>query len=70
MFPSREEEDCISHLLYKLSQIHEFDELPVRHNEEHLNMALSEQLPWGSMPVSEKNKKVSIEADPADPHTK
>lgn len=70
LLPSNEEEESISHLLYQLSQIHEFDELPVRHNEEQLNMNLGEQLRWGLIPLVEKNKKVRVEADPADPHTK
>lgn len=72
-FPLHVEENCISHLLYQLAQIHEFDELPVRHNEEHLNLALSEKLQWGSKPSGSVSKKMSDEdllEVMADPHTK
>ncbi len=38
---------AIAQILYELSATHEFDELPVRHNEEELNLELSRSLPWG-----------------------
>lgn len=34
-------------ILHELSSTHEFDELPVRHNEEELNLELSRSIPWG-----------------------
>jgi activating signal cointegrator complex subunit 3 len=37
----------IAWLLYTIATTHEFDELPVRHNEEDLNMELSNRLMWG-----------------------
>lgn len=73
LFPSQQEEECISQLLYRLSHIHEFDELPVRHNEEHLNLTLSEQLRWGPKPRASKERRISDEdllELMADPHTK
>lgn len=38
---------AIAQILYELSATSEFDELPVRHNEEELNLELSRSLPWG-----------------------
>jgi activating signal cointegrator complex subunit 3 len=38
---------AIAKILYELSFTHEFAELPVRHNEEELNLELSRSLPWG-----------------------
>ncbi len=38
---------AIAQILYELSATHEFDELPVRHNEEELNLELSRSIPWG-----------------------
>jgi len=46
-FPSIMEEAAVSLILFVVSRIHEFDELPVRHNEEKLNAELSKSLPWG-----------------------
>lgn len=43
----REDEMSIAWLLYTIATTHEFDELPVRHNEEDLNMELSNRLMWG-----------------------
>jgi len=37
----------VASILYAIASTHEFDELPVRHNEEHLNMDLSKIVPWG-----------------------
>merc|ERR1712238_588138 len=45
---SRLEEVSIAWLLYVLCCTHEFDELPVRHNEEFLNEELSESVMWGA----------------------
>ena len=39
-------EGDISDLVLLLSEAMEFSELPVRHNEEHLNATLAESLPW------------------------
>lgn len=41
------DEISIAWLLYTIANTHEFDELPVRHNEEDLNMELSRRLTWG-----------------------
>lgn len=38
---------AIAKILYELSFTHEYNELPVRHNEEELNLELSRGLPWG-----------------------
>ena len=38
---------AFAQILYELSATHEFDELPVRHNEEELNLELSRSIPWG-----------------------
>ena len=43
----RVDEISLAWLLYTLASTHEFDELPVRHNEEILNEELSEDLMWG-----------------------
>lgn len=73
-FPISIEEDCVRSILYYLSHIHEFDELPVRHNEEHLNLNLSLSLPWGSTLSREKSDNNMNDDDllelMADPHTK
>ena len=41
------DEVSMAWLLYSLASTHEFDELPVRHNEEILNEELSDDLMWG-----------------------
>jgi hypothetical protein len=41
------DEASIAWLLFALCSTHEFDELPVRHNEEHLNEDLSNDVMWG-----------------------
>lgn len=38
---------AIAKILFELSATHEFNELPVRHTEEELNLELSKSLPWG-----------------------
>lgn len=43
----RVDEVSMAWLLYTLASTHEFDELPVRHNEEILNEELSDDLMWG-----------------------
>ena len=43
----RVDEPSIAWLLFALCSTHEFDELPVRHNEEHLNEDLSKDVMWG-----------------------
>ena len=68
----RVDEVSAAWLLYSLSCTHEFDELPVRHNEEILNEELSGSLMWGpdTATVISGNRPY---ADPevfADPHTK
>lgn len=45
--PKDMETIAVSAILYHLAHTHEFDELPVRHNEELLNLDLSKKLPWG-----------------------
>lgn len=42
------DEISLAWILYALSSTHEFDELPVRHNEEHLNADLSLNVMWGA----------------------
>lgn len=41
------DEQSIAWLLFALCSTHEFDEIPVRHNEEHLNEELSRNVMWG-----------------------
>jgi Sec63 Brl domain len=41
------DEKSIAWLLFALCSTHEFDELPVRHNEEFLNQELSANVRWG-----------------------
>jgi Sec63 Brl domain len=41
------DEKSIAWLLFALCSTHEFDELPVRHNEEFLNQELSANVTWG-----------------------
>ena len=74
---SEESTYSIAKILYSLSHTHEFNELPVRHNEEELNLELSRSLPWGYdlSKVSwwmEKQKSAgkNILDIMADPHTK
>jgi len=70
--PSRVDEASAAWLFFVLCSTHEFDEHPVRHNEEFLNQELSDQLMWGpdtSGVVSNQDTQHSIEIF-QDPHTK
>jgi hypothetical protein len=68
------DELSIAWILYVLSATHEFDELPVRHNEELLNQEMSKGLMWGpdtKCLLSGNLQKQSHNLDIfADPHTK
>jgi hypothetical protein len=69
------DEISLSWLLFTLCSTHEFDELPVRHNEEFLNEELSDQLMWGpdTRDLLAGNRKGSSYRNPEiykDPHTK
>lgn len=71
---TRVDEVSAAWLLYSLVCTHEFDELPVRHNEEILNEELSKDLMWGpdTAPLLSNNDgyhHVNPEVF-ADPHTK
>lgn len=69
------DELSIAWLLFTLCSTHEFDELPVRHNEEFLNQELGDNVLWGpDIADLMKNKKETpqyrnIEVF-EDPHTK
>jgi len=74
--PTRVDEVTTAWILYALASTHEFDELPVRHNEEHLNVTLCEDVMWGAdtsaLIMNGRNKRqaeVSLDVM-ADPHTK
>jgi hypothetical protein len=74
IYPRRLEEVSIAWLLFTLCCTHEFDELPVRHNEEFLNKELSETVIWGAdtsalLSVDGKGSYIHAEVY-ADPHTK
>ena len=69
----RVDEISLAWLLYAMSSTPEFDELPVRHNEEHLNADLAEELMWGADTTIVLNPDATpyINMDVmADPHTK
>jgi Sec63 Brl domain len=71
--PTRHDEVACSWLLYTISSTHEFDELPVRHNEEYLNRDLSQRLMWGPDPSSLVSGVATQDHDLdifLDPHTK
>lgn len=72
--PVRVDEISAAWLLYVLSSTHEFDEIPVRHNEEHLNQELSKQVMWGpdtsSILDPNGNRQVHDNSIFEDPHTK
>ena len=71
--PNQLDELSISWLLYTLASTHEFDELPVRHNEEILNEELSDKLMWGpdTAGISGDNENRYINPEVyEDPHTK
>jgi activating signal cointegrator complex subunit 3 len=75
VLPKSVNELSIAWLLYSLSSTHEFDELPVRHNEEHTNAELSADLMWGPdvsfllNPNQPRSTHVNLDVM-ADPHTK
>ena len=74
-FQAQVEEIAVASILYALSQTEEFAELPVRHNEEHLNEDLNESLPWGPLVprAGEKGLVAIVDYDEdimAEPHTK
>jgi Sec63 Brl domain len=64
----------VAWLFYTIACTHEFDELPVRHNEEILNEQLSGGLMWGADTSGLQSSKQSLSyINPdvyADPHTK
>jgi len=69
----RVDEISLAWLLYSLSSTHEFDELPVRHNEEILNEQLSDELMWGPDTQSILSGSRDQYYNPEiyeDPHTK
>jgi hypothetical protein len=75
---TRLDELSVAWILYALSSTHEFDELPVRHNEEHLNAELAENVMWGADTSSllrggdgsnARQAEISLDVM-ADPHTK
>ncbi len=70
----RTDEISIAWLLYTIACTHEFDELPVRHNEEILNEELSRGLMWGadtSKILSSNGRSSNISPEIyAQPHTK
>ena len=75
--PADIEVASVAHTLYSLSKTHEFDEHPVRHNEEEHNAELSEEVPWGpntDIPLGRKNGRYQYshtdEDMMAEPHTK
>ena len=74
--PKHVDEPSIAWLLFALCSTHEFDELPVRHNEEHLNEDLSKNVMWGPdvADVISGNKTLQRQyRNPEiylDPHTK
>jgi activating signal cointegrator complex subunit 3 len=72
--PARVDEVSAASLLYALASTHEFDEVPVRHNEEILNEELSDKLKWGpdtAVLFSPNGKRRFTSPDVfADPHTK
>jgi activating signal cointegrator complex subunit 3 len=51
---------CLHHILKLVTSSSEFNEIPVRHNEEHLNKDLAGELRWGA------DKDMEFD----DPHTK
>lgn len=67
------DEISIAWMLYSICSTHEFDELPVRHNEEFLNQELSEKLIWGPDTASVLSSGDNAYQSPEiyeDPHTK
>ena len=74
--PQHLDTPSIAWLLFALCSTHEFDELPVRHNEEHLNEDLSNDVMWGpdvADVLSGNNGSQKQYRNPEiylDPHTK
>ena len=70
----RADEISMAWLLYTIACTHEFDELPVRHNEESLNEELSKSLMWGpdtSRVLSPNGRSAYVNAEIyAQAHTK
>jgi len=69
------DELSIAWLFYVLCSTHEFDELPVRHNEEYLNEELSADLMWGADTAALMSGKRGVKQYHdidvfQDPHTK
>lgn len=66
------EEVLCAWLLYTLCSTHEFDEIPVRHNEEFLNKELSDKLKWGpdAQSILGKREVYRVSELFAQPHTK
>jgi activating signal cointegrator complex subunit 3 len=70
---ARLDEMSAAWILYVLCSTHEFDEHPVRHNEEYLNEELSQKLKWGPDTTSVVSNGGAASYGPAvfqDPHTK
>lgn len=69
---ARVDEVSLAWLMYSLCNTHEFDELPVRHNEEILNQELSEAVIWGADTQALLTGKQGYQGPDmfADPHTK
>lgn len=68
----RVDEVAAAWIFYTLCSTHEFDEHPVRHNEEFLNESLSEELKWGP-DTSALLSNQDVHHNPEifqDPHTK
>jgi Sec63 Brl domain len=67
------DEAMVAWLLYVTASTHEFDEIPVRHNEEIMNEELSKKVIWGpdadSAILGSRKRYVNPEVY-ADPHTK
>jgi len=66
---------AVSAILYHIAHTHEFDELPVRHNEEYLNLELSKKLPWRhdmafKQGRSNETNSEALMDSMKDPHTK
>ena len=72
--PQHMDELSTAWILYTISCTHEFDELPVRHNEEFLNEELSRALKWGpdtSRLMSSTGRSTYVDPEIyAQPHTK
>jgi hypothetical protein len=68
----RVDELSLAWLLYTLCNTHEFDELPVRHNEDSLNEELSKKVVWGADTQKLLSGKAAYHGPDlfADPHTK